>query len=332
MSTRIEERQAPAENASGGIAHLLRVARTECRSAVAFVAASLDDDRFVAAYPDSDHLAPGADVVGDLVEDLVRHLRLDSGLTRSKALLRTVRLESGNSAVRPIKIAVAAVPLGGGVADHPWGFVGVADPDVSAFGFADLQRLSPVARRVESYVAAREVVRRQLDAETPVAPDDAAAYEVAPAPDDAPDAAATPDVVADPGVPRVASAPPTPARTHEPPRAPELFLAPRVLLDRTRRLLCAGARTGSLVVVALAISGAPGPADETASIAARAVRTDLRFDDPVARLGETGIVAVVPMAPGAPSSRSALLGAVFPPPAAGSGVGAGRHAEEIEQL
>ena len=35
---------------------------------------------------------------------------------------------------------------------------------------------------------------------------------------------------------------------------------------------------------------------------------------------------------GISNTRSALLGAVFPPPTAGSGVGGGRHAEQIEQL
>lgn len=74
------------------------------------------------------------------------------------------------------------------------------------------------------------------------------------------------------------------------------------LLGRAGRLLGAGAATsGSLAVVALEVEGMDdAQLDEVARVA-RAIRSELRFDDPLARIGNLSFVAVVPLAPGAAS-------------------------------
>ena len=72
------------------------------------------------------------------------------------------------------------------------------------------------------------------------------------------------------------------------------------LLGRAGRLLGAGtAASGSLAVVVLDVEGVPEPTAEEVGRVARSIRVELRFDDPLARIGELSFVAVVPLAPGA---------------------------------
>ena len=72
------------------------------------------------------------------------------------------------------------------------------------------------------------------------------------------------------------------------------------LLGRAGRLLGAGtAASGSLTVVVLGVEGVPEPTAEEVGRVARSIRAELRFDDPLARIGELSFVAVVPLAPGA---------------------------------
>lgn len=71
------------------------------------------------------------------------------------------------------------------------------------------------------------------------------------------------------------------------------------LLGRAGRLLGAGLEaSGSLVVVALDVAGAVGPEPEVAGRVAGALRAELRFDDPVARVGARGFVVALAVAPG----------------------------------
>jgi hypothetical protein len=260
MATRVEERSAVSERVSQGVSHLLRMARTGCKSAVCFVALAVGDEHVDAAYPGADdETSLGADVVNDLV----RRLWLDPGVAGGRAVLRTVRLGGGPAPSRQ-RLAVATVPLGTS-AGTPYGFLGVADPEVKAFGFAELELLSPIAQRLTSYVEARQALRGQAG----------------PAEDD-------------PG-PR-----PAPDGERLEPQAPAACgpLSPAALLGRTRRLLGGGAKSGSLVAVALGVSGELGPADDIVAAVVAAIHAEVRFDDPVARIGDRELLAVIPLAPG----------------------------------
>ncbi len=71
------------------------------------------------------------------------------------------------------------------------------------------------------------------------------------------------------------------------------------LLGRAGRLLGAGSSmSGSLAAVAVEIEGVEDPSADRVTDVVRSIRTGLRFDDPVARIGELSFVAVVPLAPG----------------------------------
>lgn len=150
------------ESLSGGTTNLLRMARSGCQSAVAFVALALDDQSFATAvYPAS---ADEQYLSGNEVDDVVRQLWLDPGLGRGKALVRPVRLGGSAPERSTTRVAVAAVPLGVMSAGQPWGILGVADPDTKAFGLPELELLSRIAQRLASYVRARHEVRLQLAA------------------------------------------------------------------------------------------------------------------------------------------------------------------------
>lgn len=270
MATTVEERSAMSESVSQGVSHLLRLARSGCKSAVCFVALAVGDEQVVAVYPGAeDATSLGADIV----DDLVRRLWIDPGVAQGRALLRTVRLGAG-PAVSPRRLAVAAVPLGASPG-APYGFLGVADPEVKAFGFAELQLLSPIAQRLTSYVAARQALRGQAGP-------------------------AVRQVADDPGPP------PAPDRERVEPHAPAAAspLSAAALLGRTRRLLGGGAKSGSLVAVALDVFGGPDPADNTAAAVVAAIHAEVRFDDPVARVGDREFLAVVPLAPGGSSAEA----------------------------
>jgi hypothetical protein len=314
MTGRVEERPVTSERVSGGISHLLRTARSECQSAVSFVALSSGDEHFCATYP----AAPAeTGVAPDAVADLVRRLRADPGIAQGKALLRTVRVAGGRPGEQPSRLAVAAVPFSTDGAGDTWGLLGVADPDVKAFGFAELKSLSPVARRLASYLAARRELRRQATRTDQPRPEPAAPLARREPPSEPRPAHPIADPSRSTG-PLASRGGGVTARTPlaDPPEetppagspggggAVDGVLSPAALLDRTRRLLGGGARAGSLVVVALDVVGATGPANDVAAAAARAIRADLRFDDPVARLGETRFVAVVPLAPGGTGAQA----------------------------
>lgn len=75
------------------------------------------------------------------------------------------------------------------------------------------------------------------------------------------------------------------------------------LIGRAGRLLGAGtAASGSLAVVVVTIEGMPHQDAGVVADLVRSLRSDLRFDDPLARIGASSFVAVVPLAPGGASS------------------------------
>ena len=74
------------------------------------------------------------------------------------------------------------------------------------------------------------------------------------------------------------------------------------LLGRTGRMLGAGAATaGTLAVVAVEVDGPDGSDEELVPRAVHELRAQLRFDDPLARIGPCAFVAVVPLVPGGSS-------------------------------
>jgi len=293
------------QSLSGGTINLLRMARTECRSSVAFVALADGDETYATAvYPsvaEDDSLGP------DQVDDLVRQLWQDPRLREGKALVKTVQLGDLPTQGPARRLGVAAVPLRTDTGD-PLGVVGIADPESKVFGMAELQLLSRLSQRLASYVSARQEMRRQLapGARPPAGPTAgptagagmAAPRQVAPRP---------------PAIVEGHSAPP-PAATaggsaHETAVVADLLggateglVTFAGLIGRTGRLLGASTASGSVVIVALEIVGIGTGVEDVVPELARALRAELRFDDPVARFGTAGFVAVVASAPGAASA------------------------------
>jgi hypothetical protein len=146
------------ESLSGGTTNLLRMARSGCRSSVAFVALALGDQTFATAmYPQAPEEAR---LTADEIDDLVRQLWLDPGLAQGRALVRTVRL-GGRRLAPTRRLATAAVPLGPDGVGRPLGILGVADPEAKSFGLPELELLARIAQRLASYVQARQEVRTQ---------------------------------------------------------------------------------------------------------------------------------------------------------------------------
>ena len=272
----------------GGSTHLLRMARTGCKSAVSFVALVAGDHVATAIYPIASDEAPFGE---EVVDDLVRQLWLDPAIARRKALLRSVRVGGHQPGEAPIQLAVATVPVGADGEGRPWGLLGVADPDVKAFGLPDVELLSRIAQRLTSYVAARRQVRSVAAGTTPPpAGSSPPPAGTAPVPE-----ARTADLASTPGLAGLFGG--------EDPGTGLLPLG--TLLGRTGRLLGAGEGAGgSLAVVALEVSGASGTPKDTMARVARAIRADLRFEDLVSGLGATGFIAVVPLAPGGTGAQA----------------------------
>jgi hypothetical protein len=408
------------ENLSGGTTNLLRMARSGCQSAVAFVALALGDQTFATAtYPSE--LGKGLPTATE-VEDLVRQLWLDPGLARGKALVRTLPLGGHGPGQTPSRFAVAAVPLGAGAGGQPSGILGVTDPEAKTFGVPDLELLSRIAQRLTSYVKARQAVRTQLaattagqggsqpapwwDVEPPPAPAAPAPAPAPAAPTPAPAAGSTgresgKSQVRPPSPPpfpppagtmgvvpnrgpsaassgdRAAGRPTEPKPFSEPVRAPgpAHFPEPRpsgagmpaeaadplgallgggdlvpgllplgALLGRAGRLLGAGTLvSGTLAVVVVAVEGAAPQSAAVVADLVRSLRTDLRFDDPLARIGSLSFVAVVPLAPGGSSPEqvearlvdrareavASLPGAVVRAAHVEAPLSAGREADEL---
>ncbi len=314
------------ETLSGGTTNLLRMARSGCQSAVAFVALSLGDQRFATAtYPadlgDGPPFATG-------VEGLVRQLWLEPGLAQGKALVRTVQLGGRPQDSGPSRLAVAALPLGVAGGSRPSGVLGVADPDAKSFGLPELELLSRIAQRLTSYVQARRTVRAQLAGAVPsgagtdgrgagIEGDEESERHEEPSPP-------TPTISTFPTV--VPDQPPDagPAAVTAPVVAPAVIASGTLdplgallgggsvpglvplgaLLGLAGRFLGAGsAARGSLSVIALTVDGMAQPGAGVMEHLVQSLRTDLRFDDPLASIGGLSFVAVVPLSPGGASSE-----------------------------
>jgi hypothetical protein len=296
------------DNLSGGTTNLLRMARSGCQSAVAFVALALGDQSFATAtYPAE--LGDGLPSAAQL-EGLARQLWLEPGLAQGKALVRTVQLGGHQAGQSQVRLAVAVLPLGVGSGGQPSGILGVADPEAKSFGLPELELLSRIAQRLTSYVKARQAVRTQLAATETLReePSPPSPWGEAVAPDPgagAPEPWQPPDA----GPPTERARPETQPGTVDPLGAllgdgavPGLVPL-GALLGRAGRLIGAGFSThGSLAVIVVTVDGVPQQVPDVLAGLVRALRSDLRFDDPVASIGGMSFVAVVPLAPGAASA------------------------------
>ena len=299
------------DNLSGGTTNLLRMARSGCQSAVAFVALASGNHFATASYPAE--LGDGPPSAAQL-ENLARQLWLEPGIAQGKALVRTVQL-GGHQQGRPqIRLAVAVVPLGVDSGGRPSGILGVADPEAKSFGVPELELLSRIAQRLTSYVKARQAVRAQLAASATTraepSPPTPWGEAAAPAPDVGASAPVQPwEAGPEPGPARVVAAPvDVPTETVDPLDAllghgsVEGLVPLGALLGRVGRLLGAGCSAlGSLAVIVVTVDGVAQQDTGVLAELVRSLRTDLRFDDPVASIGGLSLVAVVPCAPGAAS-------------------------------
>ncbi|MGH9089159.1 MAG: hypothetical protein ACRDYZ_13800, partial [Acidimicrobiales bacterium] len=152
------------ENLSGGTTNLLRMARSECRGAAAFVALALDDDMFATAtyraVPDDELFRSEA------VDDLIRQAWADPEFSQGRALVRVARL-GGRRLAPARRMALAIVPLVDGPGDRPWGMLGVAGPESGSFDARQIDLLNRIAQRLSSYFRARHEVRQKI---SPVGP------------------------------------------------------------------------------------------------------------------------------------------------------------------
>lgn len=142
---------------SGGTTNLLRMARSGCGCAVAFVALALEDRTFATARYSS---TPDEGLVGrEALDELVSLIWQDPRIARGEPVTRSVQLGGRWAGRGSSPLAVAVVPLGGG--GDPWGLVGVADPGDKIFGPSDIELLGRIAKRMASYLRARHEIQHQ---------------------------------------------------------------------------------------------------------------------------------------------------------------------------
>ena len=135
-------------NMGGGITNLLRMARSECRGLVAFVAASNGNGLEVASFP------AGDDAVGhDAVTQLVRLTSADPEFGHGGPFVRIVALDGF---LEPVTVAVA--PLGAG---GEQGLLGVVGHDPSEFGNHQRQVIERVAQRLTRHLKARAEIEKR---------------------------------------------------------------------------------------------------------------------------------------------------------------------------
>jgi hypothetical protein len=163
MTTIFSELQTMHDSLSGGTTNLLRMARSGCGCAVAFVALALEDRTFATARYSS---TPDDGLVGrEALDEVVAQIWQDPRIARGEPVTRSVRLGGRWAGRAASPLAVAVVPLGEG--GEPWGMVGVADPGDKIFGPSDIELLGRIAKRMASYLRARhEVQQHAADAVT----------------------------------------------------------------------------------------------------------------------------------------------------------------------
>ena len=184
----VAERAGMHDSLSGATTNLLRMARSECRGALAFVALSLDDNLFAtASYP----TVSDDDLFGEEeVEEVVHQAWADPEFGQASVFVRASRLKSRRLA-RPKRFVVAIVPLGDGPGGRPWGMLGVVDPESGGFEPPQLDLLDQIAQRLASHLRARQEVRETVAASTAASNGPAAPISW-PADDPAPAAATGP--------------------------------------------------------------------------------------------------------------------------------------------
>lgn len=298
LATQLESAKVMEQGLTAGTNNMLRMARSGCQSASAFMALDLGADSFASAvYPVA--AEPGA-VEAATVDIVVRQLCEDASLGRGKAIVRTLP-------VGEERLAIAAVPLGSNDQGRPLGILGVADQSRRSFGVPDLEVLSRIGQRLASYVQARRVVRdqveRMLQAGVP-APGKAADWGELPLPSPA-------SVLGAPGdctphaLPTSAHQAGSFRSVLDTEQDIDGLVSLGSLLGRAGRLLGAASSigagssaSGTLAVVAVEFEGLSGATTDQVAHIVRSMRTGLRFDDPVARVGELCFVAVVSLVPG----------------------------------
>ncbi|HUA94425.1 MAG TPA: GAF domain-containing protein, partial [Acidimicrobiales bacterium] len=157
MTTTFSELPIMQDTLSGGTTNLLRMARSGCGCAVAFVALALEDHTFATARYSS---TPDEGLVGrEALDEVVSLIWQDPRITRGEPVTRSVQLGGRWAGRGSSPLAVAVVPLGG--RGDPWGLVGVADPGDKIFGPSDIELLGRIAKRMASYLRARHEIQNQ---------------------------------------------------------------------------------------------------------------------------------------------------------------------------
>ncbi|MGH9093334.1 MAG: GAF domain-containing protein, partial [Acidimicrobiales bacterium] len=157
MTTTFSELQTMQDSLSGGTTNLLRMARSGCGCAVAFVALALEDQTFATARYSS---TPDEGLVGrEALDEVVAQVWHDPRIARGEPVTRSLHLGGRWTGRGGSPLAVAVVPLGEG--GEPWGMVGVADPGDKIFGPSDIELLGRIAKRMASYLRARHEVQQQ---------------------------------------------------------------------------------------------------------------------------------------------------------------------------
>lgn len=136
------------------IANLLRLARTECRAAVAFaVLATNGGQPEMLRIPPTEATGTPSD---QALAEIVERAALDPEFGRARAFVRTVQLPSAT--------LLAVAPVSG--AARP-AMVGVLGEDSSGFGPAQLDLLDRLAERIARHVKALQTFDRPELAESP---------------------------------------------------------------------------------------------------------------------------------------------------------------------
>lgn len=322
---------------SGGTTNLLRMARSGCQSASSFVALALTDDSFATAvYPATPE--PGAldaSMVDAVVRQLWHEPGLAQGkaLVRTVRIGDT----SLAVAVVPLAVDQPHQPSGIlGVAGPGGQTFGLPDLELLSRIAQRLTSYVRARRTVRSQLA-HAAADARADASTAAPPSEGqpsppasgvvqppaspggggAAGGFPPPPFPPPAGTLGVERVWRAGAAERQTSPPPPGPTRpwaEPARVAqdesvrsllgadggiEGLVPLGALLGRAGRLLGAGtAMTGSLAVVAVEVDGVAEPSVEEATRVAGSIRAELRFDDPLARIGALAFVAVVPLAPG----------------------------------
>jgi|GEM_PF-3966487 len=144
------------ESLSGATNHLLRMARSECGAALAFVAIAADGAAETAVYP---QVAPD-DLFGQAeVDEIARQAWADPELGQAGVFVRASRLKRRQLGL-PKRFVVAVAPLPGELGAGPSGILAVVDPAAGTFEAGQLDLLRQVAQRLASHLDARREMRR----------------------------------------------------------------------------------------------------------------------------------------------------------------------------